>query len=161
MRTGLVLMTLWTLWAGAALAETSALTLRIERELRQQGFSQLRVTTTWLGRTRIEATGPAARREIVLNPNTGEILRDYTTTLSGAPQEDILQNADRSGSGGGDSGHDSGEGGSGGSGSGGSGSSGSGSGDSGSGGSGSSGGSGDHSGSDGGDHSGEGGHGSD
>lgn len=156
MRTGLVLMTLWTLWAGAALAETSALTLRIERELRQQGFSQLRVTTTWLGRTRIEATGPSARREIVLNPNTGEILRDYTTTLSGTPQEDILQNADRSGSGGGDSGHDSGEGSSGGSGSSGSGSSGSGSGGSDSGG-----GSGDHSGSDGGDHSGEGGHGSD
>ena len=47
------------------------------QSLQSQGFSGIEVSRTWLGRTRIVATGSAGRREIVLNPNTGEVLRDY------------------------------------------------------------------------------------
>lgn len=46
-------------------------------QLRDQGYSSIRVTHTWLGRVRIDAKLDKFRREIVLNPNTGEILRDY------------------------------------------------------------------------------------
>ena len=50
---------------------------RIIAQLRNQGFTQFEVTRTWLGRTRIEAEGPGIEREIIFNPRTGEILRDY------------------------------------------------------------------------------------
>lgn len=72
---------------------------KVEAELRQQGFAQLSVTTTLLGRTRIIALSPTQKREIVVNPHTGEILRDYTTDMLGTNggREDIL--APESGSG--------------------------------------------------------------
>lgn len=59
--------------------EVSAASLqeRLVRQLRQQGFTQIEVTRTWLGRVRIEAEGRGAEREIVINPRTGEILRDF------------------------------------------------------------------------------------
>ncbi|PYF09458.1 hypothetical protein C8J30_10830 [Rhodobacter viridis] len=47
-------------------------------QLRAQGFKQINVSRTFLGRVKIEAQAPAVHREIVLNPKTGEILRDYT-----------------------------------------------------------------------------------
>lgn len=50
----------------------------IVAQLRAQGFSQINVSRTFLGRVKIEAQAPALHREIVLNPKTGEILRDYT-----------------------------------------------------------------------------------
>lgn len=50
----------------------------IVAQLRAQGFSQITVTHTLLGRVRILAKAGRLAREIVLNPNTGEILRDYT-----------------------------------------------------------------------------------
>ncbi|MHA6324916.1 hypothetical protein [Roseivivax sp. CAU 1753] len=46
-------------------------------QLQQQGYSDFRVTRTWLGRVRIVARGPAGRREVILNPANGVILRDY------------------------------------------------------------------------------------
>lgn len=49
---------------------------RLVRMLRQDGFDRVEVGRTWLGRTRIVATGDEGRREIVFNPRTGEILRD-------------------------------------------------------------------------------------
>jgi hypothetical protein len=81
-----------TLAAGQALAQTQSLTASIESQLRQQGFSTIVVSTTWLGRTRIDATSPSQKREIVINPRTGEILRDYWHPVSGATgaTEDIL-----------------------------------------------------------------------
>lgn len=58
--------------------------------LRQQGYTDISVTTTWLGRIRITAIKNAGQREIVLNPRTGEILRDMWLTggesASGLPQ---------------------------------------------------------------------------
>ena len=63
----------------------------IVAQLRAQGFAQIRVSHTFLGRVRIEAQSPRLHREIVLNPKTGEILRDYTedggdgSRFAGAP----------------------------------------------------------------------------
>lgn len=58
-----------------ALAES--LPDRVIRQLKAQGFTRFKVSRTWLGRTRIIATSPTQSREIILNPRTGEILRDY------------------------------------------------------------------------------------
>lgn len=54
----------------------------IVEQLKDQGFKRMRITRTLLGRTRIVATSPEIRREIVVNPATGEILRDYSVRRS-------------------------------------------------------------------------------
>ena len=46
-------------------------------QLSSQGFSHIRISNTILGRVRIFATKPGMTREIIINPRTGEILRDY------------------------------------------------------------------------------------
>lgn len=51
--------------------------------LRKQGYETIEVTRTLLGRTRIVATAPWGRREVILNPRTGEILRDILTDADG------------------------------------------------------------------------------
>lgn len=50
----------------------------IARQLNQQGYSEITVSRTWLGRMRIEAQKGEVEREIIVNRRTGEILRDYT-----------------------------------------------------------------------------------
>ena len=131
--------------------------------LTRQGYSQIEVSRTLLGRVRIIATKDGNQRELVLNPRTGEILRDVIITADGevhASTGTVLVGADDHGDHGG--GDDAGGDNSGGSGSDGGGSDSSGSGDDGSGddGSGDDGsGGGDSSGSGGGD--GSGGHGGD
>ena len=57
-------------------------------QLRAQGYSGIRVTHTWLGRVRIDARLDMFRREIILNPNTGEILRDYQGAIAQAVDND-------------------------------------------------------------------------
>ena len=49
----------------------------IVRQLREQGFSELTLNRTWLGRVRVVAVRDNLRRELVFNPQTGEILRDF------------------------------------------------------------------------------------
>ena len=49
----------------------------VAAQLRDQGYGQIEVARTWLGRVRVVGLRGAIRREIVVNPNTGEILRDY------------------------------------------------------------------------------------
>ena len=59
----------------------------IER-LVEAGFGQIEVTRTLLGRIRIVAIKGNMRRELVVNPRTGEILRDVTLVAEdgkGAP----------------------------------------------------------------------------
>lgn len=46
-------------------------------QLTAQGYSEIEVSRTFLGRVRIEAYGNGIEREIILNPSSGEILRDY------------------------------------------------------------------------------------
>lgn len=123
----------------------------IVAQLKAQGFETVEIETTWLGRLRVVATRADGQREIVLNPRTGEVLRDVWTGKGSGSRKPILDDV-------GDGEHSSGGSGSSGSSSGsGSGSSGSGSGSSGSG----SGGSGSSGGGSGGSGSGSGGSGDD
>ena len=55
----------------------------IVAQLRAQGYEEFEVERTLLGRLRIVAIGQGLRREIVIQPATGAILRDYVTRLSG------------------------------------------------------------------------------
>lgn len=51
----------------------------LTRQLKAQGYVRIETSYTLLGRLRIDAQKGNARREIVVNPTTGEILRDYVT----------------------------------------------------------------------------------
>ncbi|MDE4190289.1 hypothetical protein [Phaeobacter gallaeciensis] len=62
-------------YPGVALADS--FTDRITDQLRSQGYGEIVVTRTFLGRYRIVATTDRIEREIIVNPGTGEILRDY------------------------------------------------------------------------------------
>ena len=55
----------------------------IVRQLQDMGFARVEVSRTLLGRVRITAIGADGTREIILNPNTGEILRDLWLTQGG------------------------------------------------------------------------------
>jgi len=46
-------------------------------QLASQGYTSFSFSRTWLGRTRIVAMSATHRREIILNRNTGEILRAF------------------------------------------------------------------------------------
>ncbi|MEM8657522.1 MAG: hypothetical protein AAGF22_05445, partial [Pseudomonadota bacterium] len=59
-----------------ALAQRSALN-QVVSQLEAQGFAIEKVETTFLRRTRVIARSDRHVRELVFNPNTGEILRDY------------------------------------------------------------------------------------
>lgn len=63
-----------TLVTGAAFAASYA--DAVIAQLTRQGFYNIGVETTWLGRVRIVADRGDGKREIILNPRTGEILRD-------------------------------------------------------------------------------------
>ncbi|WP_040604977.1 hypothetical protein [Sagittula stellata] len=75
------------LLTGTAGLAQSALDQIVDR-LRSEKYEEIRVQRTLLGRIRITATGQPGDREIVLNPSTGAILRDYHTerTDNGAPR---------------------------------------------------------------------------
>ena len=59
-----------------ARARAKAVTDSISRQLRRQGYRDIAVSRTLLGRVQITAERRGALREIVVNPFTGEILRD-------------------------------------------------------------------------------------
>ena len=59
----------------------------IVSQLRQQGFSDIVQESTLLGRIRIMATSDDGQREIILNPSTGEILRDLWIPAEGSTQK--------------------------------------------------------------------------
>ena len=64
-----------------ALADAAGVRDRIVAQLRDDGYSEIRMSRTLLGRMRFVATRADAEREIVVNPNTGVILRDYIRFL--------------------------------------------------------------------------------
>lgn len=70
-------------------------------QLKRRGFNRITVGRTFLGRIRIVAVGNGGRREIILNPKTGEILRDLWTANSfgsdGASSGGVLSNSGSSG----------------------------------------------------------------
>jgi len=114
------------LWAGATMAATYA--DGVVGQLTKQGYYNIAIETTWLGRVRIIADRADGKREIILNPRTGEILRDSWQASGAGTVTPIIDEVN--GNGPGSSGDDA-KGGGGSSGSGGSGSGGSGSDDSG------------------------------
>lgn len=59
----------------------SELVDNVSRQLHIQGFAGITASSTWLGRTRIVAQRFDGQREIVLDSNTGEILRDVWQTV--------------------------------------------------------------------------------
>ena len=50
--------------------------------LKAQGFAVVQMDRTWLGRMWVLARNSEVQREVVFNPVTGEILRDYTVLLA-------------------------------------------------------------------------------
>jgi hypothetical protein len=62
-------------------ALADAVTDRVLAALAAQGYEVLEMHDTWLGRVRVVAESDTIRREIVFNPGTGEILRDYALDL--------------------------------------------------------------------------------
>lgn len=68
---------------GAAFAQDY--TAQVVAELREQGFGSIRTERTLLGRSRILAQSAEYKREIVLDPRTGEILRDLWVNAPGKP----------------------------------------------------------------------------
>ena len=56
---------------------------KIAQKMTQLGFSGVRVEETFLGRARITGTRAGVSREIIVNPNTGEILRDLWLNSDG------------------------------------------------------------------------------
>lgn len=73
----ILFVVLLALAAPAAYADAAAVQDRVVRELHGDGYNEIRMSRTLLGRLRFVATRPDSRREIVVNPVTGVILRDY------------------------------------------------------------------------------------
>ncbi len=83
MKRRIFLSTCTAFLALAGQAQASSYADAIVAQLTQQGFADIALETTWLGRVRIVASRSDGVREIILNPNTGEILRDLWTAAEG------------------------------------------------------------------------------
>ena len=97
-------------WGGHLRAEEPV--ERILKDLKRLGYHDVSVESTLLRRTRIVAQSDEALREIIVNPNTGEILRDLWTPIkkvSSKGSDGILGDGSNSGSGSGDDGDGSGD----------------------------------------------------
>lgn len=68
----------------------------IVQQLQHQGYRQITISQTLLGRTRIVATGADRRREIIINPRTGEILRDFWEGDGGGQPRSLIDPGGRS-----------------------------------------------------------------
>ncbi len=77
----------------SGVADTTEVRDRIVNVLRKDGYNEIRLHRTFLGRMRFVATDDDRRREIVVNPRTGVILRDYVRFL-------VRKDGDSSGGGG-------------------------------------------------------------
>ncbi|MDB5657452.1 MAG: hypothetical protein JWS10_67 [Cypionkella sp.] len=89
---------------GAALAESYQSS--VVEQLRGQGYRQINVERTLLGRVRIVAERRGGSREIILNPRTGEILRDVVVAADGRQMPQIADDDDKGKGSSGDDGSD-------------------------------------------------------
>lgn len=80
--------------AGLALpAQAQTSEERVIQRLASEGYTEIEVRRTLLGRIRLRAARPdGTEREIVLNPRSGEILRDY---IDYGDQQEREDDADR------------------------------------------------------------------
>lgn len=84
----------------ASQADASSFETGIIEQLRAQGFGGIKVEKTLLGRLRITASKADYGREIVINPRTGEILRDIVIYKNGSVSPRISEGrASQSGNG--------------------------------------------------------------
>ena len=67
----------------AALAEPKLVSDPWVKQLKRDGYGDIRIERTFLGRVRIVAERDEVQREIVLNRSTGEVLRDYSKDEEG------------------------------------------------------------------------------
>jgi hypothetical protein len=69
----------------------------IVEQLQAEGYSSISTERTWLGRMRIVAENDRGQREIVINPNNGEVLRDLWLADGGGQGNgpSVLSSADR------------------------------------------------------------------
>lgn len=88
--------------ATALPAMASSFVDEIVRHLRALGFFDIQITTTWLGRTQIVAVRGDGKREIILNPRTGEVLRDMWAGADGRSGPSSLVDFDNNSGSGGD-----------------------------------------------------------
>ena len=58
---------------------------QIARQLAGQGYSQIEVRRSLLGKLIVTGTRPGLKREIVIDPRNGELLRDLVRRSSGNP----------------------------------------------------------------------------
>jgi uncharacterized membrane protein YgcG len=84
---------------------------RVMRDLRSEGYSQVTPERTMLGRVRITGVRGKLFREIIINPSTGEILRDVTRTAARGERDESREQAGGGGGGGGGGGSGGGSGG--------------------------------------------------
>jgi hypothetical protein len=63
---------------GPAQAKTKDIAAVWVQQLLLDGYEEIEVSQTWLGRVRIQAEKGDLEREIIFNPQTGEVLRDYS-----------------------------------------------------------------------------------
>ena len=80
-------------------------------ELTAAGFTYIEVRQTFMGRARFIAYSATKKREVVINPTTGEVLRDLSVDSAGAPQINANaggQGAGNNGNGNGNSGSNNG-----------------------------------------------------
>jgi len=77
------LYTSFAVFAVATQACSASFADAILGQLTAQGFAKITVETTWLGRVQILAYRADGMREIILNPRSGEILRDLWTASAG------------------------------------------------------------------------------
>ena len=64
----------------------------IVRQLQADGYTDIVLEKTWLGRIRIRAVSVAGTREIIVNPSTGEILRDlWIASASGSKTSTLIK----------------------------------------------------------------------
>lgn len=72
--------------ASAAFADT--VSDQVVSNLMAQGYRIVTLDRTWLGRMRVLVRNKEVQREIVFNPSTGEILRDYSVLLASLPPDE-------------------------------------------------------------------------
>lgn len=70
---------------------------QVREQLAAQGYKQITVTRTMLGRSQLVASGKTGRREVILNPRTGEILRDVWVASDGSSGPSIIGSEDDDG----------------------------------------------------------------
>ncbi len=85
--------------APAAAESTNPVEQRLIANLTAQGYQILEMGYTWLGRLRIVAENGELHREIVVNPGTGEVLRDYAVLITDMSDPGLVGPEDGSGHG--------------------------------------------------------------